>query len=65
LQLQDYSTFIKAIFALLRLILGDFDYPSLAAADTTLGPTYFVTFVFFVFFVLLVILFSAYCCVDT
>jgi hypothetical protein len=36
------------------LILGDFDYPSLQAADQTLGPAYFVIYVFFVFFVLLV-----------
>ncbi len=53
-QLQDYSNFPSAIMALLRLILGDFDYPSMAAANRTLGPLYFITYVFFVFFVLLV-----------
>ena len=36
-----------------RIILGDFDFESLEAANRVLGPIFFLTYVFFVFFVLL------------
>ncbi|CAJ0572436.1 unnamed protein product, partial [Mesorhabditis spiculigera] len=52
-QIQDYSTFYSAVFALLRTILGDFDFHALENANRVLGPTFFITYVFFVFFVLL------------
>ncbi|CAJ0937752.1 unnamed protein product, partial [Mesorhabditis belari] len=52
-QIQDYSTFYSAVFALLRTILGDFDFHALERANRYLGPTFFITYVFFVFFVLL------------
>ncbi|CAI4223852.1 unnamed protein product [Auanema sp. JU1783] len=52
-QIEDYSTFVGAIFALLRIILGDFDYLALERANRYLGPAFFLTYVFFVFFVLL------------
>ncbi|RNA43788.1 polycystic kidney disease 2-like 1 [Brachionus plicatilis] len=52
-QVQDFSTFSYAIFTLFRIILGDFDFESLEAANRVLGPIFFLTYVFFVFFVLL------------
>lgn len=42
-----------ARFTLYRIILGDFDFPTLESNSRVLGPIYFMTFVFFVFFVLL------------
>jgi polycystin 2 len=38
---------------LFRIILGDFDFNSLEAANRVLGPMFFLTYVFIVFFVLL------------
>ena len=52
-QIFDYSSMYNTIFALIRTILGDFDFKSLQSANRVLGPTYFLCFVFFVFFVLL------------
>ncbi|XP_023215314.1 polycystin-2-like [Centruroides sculpturatus] len=52
-QVFDYSTFVKAVFTLLRLILGDFNFYDLEAANRILGPIYFLSYVFFVFFVLM------------
>ncbi len=40
-------------FTLFRIILGDFNFQALQAANRVLGPLYFVLYVFFVFFVLL------------
>ena len=51
--LLDYSTFGTAVFTLLRIILGDFDFPSLIQASPLFGPIFFICYVFFVFFVLL------------
>ncbi|XP_015913984.2 polycystin-2 [Parasteatoda tepidariorum] len=50
---RDFSTFAKAVFTLLRLILGDFNFYELEAANRILGPIYFLSYVFFVFFVLM------------
>ena len=36
-----------------RIILGDFNFLELEAANRVLGPLYFMLYVFFVFFVLL------------
>ncbi|VDM68164.1 unnamed protein product [Strongylus vulgaris] len=52
-QISDYSTFYNAVFALLRTILGDFNYSALERTNRILGPIFFITYVFFVFFVLL------------
>jgi polycystin 2 len=49
----DYSTFTTTMFTLFRIILGDFDFPTLQAASPILGPSFFLSYVFFVFFVLL------------
>ena len=40
-------------FTLFRIILGDFDFEQLEAANRILGPLYFMLYVFFVFFVLI------------
>jgi len=50
---QDFRTFYDTAFALLRLILGDFNFRAIESANRVLGPIYFITYVFFVFFVLL------------
>ena len=52
-QIFDYSSLYNTIFALIRTILGDFDFISLSKANKFFGPLYFLFFVFFVFFVLL------------
>lgn len=52
-QVQDFSSFIRAIFTLLRVILGDFNFNEIEAANRVLGPIYFLSYVFFVFFVLM------------
>ncbi|XP_067122241.1 polycystin-2-like [Centruroides vittatus] len=52
-QVQAFSSFGTAVFSLLRLILGDFDFEELEAANRVLGPIYFLSYVFFVFFVLM------------
>ncbi|KHJ98467.1 transporter, cation channel family protein [Oesophagostomum dentatum] len=52
-QISDYSTFYNAVFALLRTILGDFNFGALERTNRILGPIFFITYVFFVFFVLL------------
>ena len=41
-------------FTLLRLILGDFNFYDLEAANRVLGPIFFLSYIFFVFFVLMV-----------
>ncbi|EYC03314.1 hypothetical protein Y032_0095g2868 [Ancylostoma ceylanicum] len=53
-QIADYSTFYNAVFALLRTVLGDFNFVALERTNRILGPIFFITYVFFVFFVLLV-----------
>ena len=52
-QIFDYSSLYHTIFALIRTILGDFDFSKLEQANIVFGPIYFLCFVFFVFFVLL------------
>ena len=54
LKIKDYSTFGDAVFTLMRIILGDFDFAAIESADRVIGPIYFLSYVFFVFFVLLV-----------
>ncbi|XP_041374515.1 polycystic kidney disease 2-like 1 protein [Gigantopelta aegis] len=50
---KDFSSFQNAFFTLFRIILGDFDFEELEAANRVLGPMYFMLYVFFVFFVLI------------
>ena len=48
-----YCFILPCSFTLFRIILGDFDFHALEAANRVLGPIFFITYVFFVFFVLL------------
>ncbi|XP_071538109.1 polycystin-2-like isoform X1 [Panulirus ornatus] len=52
-QVRDFSSFINAVFTLLRTILGDFNFHEIEDANRILGPIFFLSYVFFVFFVLL------------
>ncbi|KFV44048.1 Polycystic kidney disease 2-like 2 protein, partial [Gavia stellata] len=52
-QVEEFSTFQNCIFTQFRIVLGDFNFEAIEAANRILGPIYFITFVFFVFFVLL------------
>jgi hypothetical protein len=52
--MQQFSTMIDTTYSQFRMILGDFDYPSMEAADRILGPIWFVSFIFFIFFILMV-----------
>ncbi|XP_022315229.1 polycystin-2-like protein 1 isoform X1 [Crassostrea virginica] len=52
-QVKDFSNFGNSFFTLFRIILGDFDFHQLEAANRYLGPIFFMLFVFFVFFVLI------------
>ncbi|KAL4239712.1 TRP-like ion channel Pkd2 [Mactra antiquata] len=52
-QVKDFSNFQSSFFTLFRIILGDFDFDQLEAANRVLGPIFFMLFVFFVFFVLI------------
>ncbi|NXO50278.1 PK2L2 protein, partial [Aramus guarauna] len=52
-QVEEFSSFQNCIFTQFRIVLGDFNFETVEAANRILGPIYFITFVFFVFFVLL------------
>ncbi|NXR13418.1 PK2L2 protein, partial [Semnornis frantzii] len=52
-QVEEFSTFQNCIFTQFRMVLGDFKFETIEAADRILGPFYFITFVFFVFFIAL------------
>ncbi|KAJ8962227.1 hypothetical protein NQ318_018199 [Aromia moschata] len=52
-QVEHYSSFGTAMFALLRTILGDFNYAEIEQANRILAPIYFLAYIFLVFFVLL------------
>ncbi|XP_010070750.1 PREDICTED: polycystic kidney disease 2-like 2 protein, partial [Pterocles gutturalis] len=52
-QVEDFSSFQNCIYTQFRIVLGDFNFETVEAANRVLGPIYFITFVFFVFFVLL------------
>lgn len=52
-QVKEFSNFQNSFFTLFRIILGDFNFDQLEAANRVLGPLFFMLFVFFVFFVLI------------
>ncbi|CAL2039239.1 unnamed protein product [Caenorhabditis brenneri] len=52
-QIADYSNLYNAAFALLRLILGDFNFSALESCNRFFGPAFFIAYVFFVSFILL------------
>merc|ERR1719367_899803 len=41
------------MYTQLRMVLGDFDFPSMRAAHPILGPGYFFVFIFMVLFILM------------
>ncbi len=49
-----FSTIYDCLFTQFRLLLGDFNFPDLQAANRIWGPVYFLSYVFIVFFVLMV-----------
>ncbi|NXS62310.1 PK2L2 protein, partial [Brachypteracias leptosomus] len=52
-QVEEFSTFQNCIFTQFRIVLGDFNFEAIEAANRILGPIYFITFVILVFFILL------------
>ncbi|NWV00117.1 PK2L2 protein, partial [Upupa epops] len=52
-QVEEFSTLQNSIFTQFRIVLGDFNFEAIEAADRILGPVYFITFVFFILFLLL------------
>ncbi|CAP32481.1 Protein CBR-PKD-2 [Caenorhabditis briggsae] len=52
-QIADYSNLYNSAFALLRLILGDFNFSALENCNRFFGPAFFIAYVFFVSFILL------------
>jgi polycystin 2 len=52
-QVENFKDFTTCLLTLFRIIVGDFDFDQLEAANRVLGPIYFIIYVFFVFFVLL------------
>ena len=48
-----YRTFFTAVFALLRMGVGDFDYVRLEQSHNLLGPALFWMYIFLVFFILM------------
>ncbi|TRY80961.1 hypothetical protein TCAL_09384 [Tigriopus californicus] len=51
--MQDYSSMTDAVFSLLRIILGDFDFNEMEQTERYLGPLYFIAYVMIVFFILI------------
>ncbi|XP_036325003.1 polycystic kidney disease 2-like 1 protein [Rhagoletis pomonella] len=49
----DFRNFYESLLTMIRMILGDFDYEGIEAANHVLGPIYFLTYIFLVFFILL------------
>ncbi|NXX22350.1 PK2L2 protein, partial [Podargus strigoides] len=52
-EVEEFSSFQNCIFTQFRIMLGDFNFETIEAANRVLGPIYFITFIFFVFFILL------------
>ncbi|XP_030835833.1 polycystic kidney disease protein 2 isoform X3 [Strongylocentrotus purpuratus] len=52
-QIKDFSSIGSCIYTLFRIVLGDFNFHELEAANRFMGPIFFLTYVFVVFFVLL------------
>ncbi|CAD6994677.1 unnamed protein product [Ceratitis capitata] len=50
---QDFRNFKESLLTMIRMILGDFDYDGIEAANRVLGPIYFLTYILLVFFILL------------
>nr|XP_014097996.2 polycystic kidney disease 2-like 2 protein [Bactrocera oleae] len=50
---HDFRNFKESLLTMIRMILGDFDYDGIEAANRVLGPIYFLTYIVLVFFILL------------
>eukprot|EP00052_Salpingoeca_macrocollata_P023855 m.211336 g.211336 ORF g.211336 m.211336 type:complete len:752 (-) comp22127_c0_seq2:42-2297(-) len=48
----DFRTFGFSTFTLFRIMLGDFDFSAMQAANRVVGPLFFVSYVVLVFFIL-------------
>jgi len=61
---HDFRTYFDSVFALFRVILGDFDFVAITGANRTMGPVFFISYVFVIFFIMLnmflAILFDTY-----
>merc|ERR1711970_1430804 len=44
-QVRDFSKYRKCIYTLFRIILGDFNFHELEAANKVLGPIFFITYI--------------------
>merc|ERR1711904_681037 len=51
--LSEYNTVASSLWTLIRMALGDFDFPGLYGANLFLGPFMFLTYVFAVTMLLL------------
>jgi hypothetical protein len=52
-RLEDFRTISQSVFALLRSLLGDFDFKALQDAHVHMGPMFFIIFVALAMFVVL------------
>ncbi|XP_066150967.1 polycystin-2-like protein 1 isoform X2 [Euwallacea fornicatus] len=52
-QVEDFRSFGRSMFTLLRTILGDFDYETIQKANSVVAPIYFLTYIMLVFFILI------------
>ncbi|XP_054273666.1 polycystic kidney disease 2-like 2 protein [Macrosteles quadrilineatus] len=50
-KLEDFKTFLLALFALMRYSIADFKFDALEQADPILGPIFFFTYIFFMVFI--------------
>ncbi|XP_053961010.1 polycystic kidney disease 2-like 1 protein [Anastrepha ludens] len=50
---HDFYLFFKAYWAVMRMVLADFDYTGVEKANRVLGPLYFVSFIIIVYFILI------------
>ncbi|XP_054085331.1 polycystic kidney disease 2-like 2 protein isoform X2 [Zeugodacus cucurbitae] len=50
---HDFRNFKESLLTMIRMILGDFDYEGIEAANRVLGPIFFLTYILLVFFILL------------
>lgn len=55
---SDFRNFKESMFALIRIILGDFEILKLENTNRIMGPIFIVLFVIFIFFVILNVLFA-------
>ncbi|XP_055374524.1 polycystic kidney disease 2-like 2 protein, partial [Condylostylus longicornis] len=52
-KLEEFHNFSTTCVTMVRMILGDFNYPALEETNRFLGPIFFLSYIFLVFFILL------------